>query len=100
MLIVAGVIQLDPSKRAQLEAAFDRVRQATLTEPGCLEYQAYLDRQEPGTVFLFERWDSEAALEAHFRTAHMAEFTAVMASVGVKGTHIMKYEVGNESRLM
>ena len=100
MLIVAGVIHLDPSKREQLEAAFDRVRQATLKEPGCLEYQAYRDRKEPGTVLIFERWDSDAALSAHFQTPHMAEFTAVMASVGVKGTSINKYEVGSESRLM
>jgi quinol monooxygenase YgiN len=100
MLIVAGVIHLDPSKRAQLETVFNRVRQATLKEPGCLEYQAYLDREAPGTVFLFERWESDTALAAHFQTAHMAEFTAALAGVGVHGTDIRKYEVGNETRLM
>jgi quinol monooxygenase YgiN len=100
MLIIAGVIHLDPSKQAQLEAAFDRVRQATLTEAGCLEYQTYLDRQQPGTVFIFERWESETALEAHFQSTHLAEFRAVMGSVGITKTDIKKYEVTSESRLM
>jgi quinol monooxygenase YgiN len=100
MLIVAGTIALDSAKRAEVETAFDQMRDATLKEPGCLEYQVYLDRKEPGMVLIFERWVDEAALQAHFATPHMAAFGAMLANAGVKGTNVKKYEVAGESRLM
>ena len=100
MVIVAGTITLDPAHRPQLEVAFDRVREATLQEPGCLEYQAYLDRKNAGTVLIFEKWRSEADLRAHFATPHMAEFGAALPQVGVISSSVKKYEVTSEGPVM
>jgi len=100
MVIVAGTITLDPAKRAQLEVAFDRMRAATLREAGCLEYQAYADRKDPSTVLIFEKWESEEALRAHFATPHMAEFGAALAQVGVTGSGVKKYQVSGEGPVM
>ena len=96
MLVVAGTIQLDPTHRPAAEVAFDRMRAATLAEEGCLSYQAYLDRADGGTVFIFEKWRSQADLDAHFATPHMAEFGAALASCGVAGMDVKKYVVSSE----
>ena len=96
MLVVAGTITLDPAQRPAAEAAFDRMREATLQEAGCLAYQAYHDRKAPGTVFLFERWRSQADLDAHFATPHMAEFGAAIAKLGVTSMEVKKYDVSSE----
>jgi len=96
MLVVAGTITLDPAQRSAAEAAFDRMRAATLAEPGCISYQAYLDRADAGTVFIFEKWHSQADLDAHFATAHMAEFGAALGSCGVTGMDVKKYVVSGE----
>jgi quinol monooxygenase YgiN len=96
MLVVAGTITLDPTKRSAAEAAFDRMRAATLAEAGCLAYQAYLDRTDPGTVFIFEKWRDQAALTAHFATPHMAEFGQALGSLGVAAMDVRKYEVSAE----
>lgn len=96
MLVVAGTITLDPARRPAAEAAFDRMREATLQEAGCLAYQAYHDRKDPGTVFLFERWRSQADLDAHFATPHMAEFGAAIANLGVTSMEVKKYVVSSE----
>lgn len=96
MLIVAGTITLDPAQRAEAEKAFDNMREATLAEPGCLFYQAYLDRKDPGTVLIFERWESQEALNAHFATPHMAEFGAALGNLGVSAMDVKKYEVSSE----
>jgi quinol monooxygenase YgiN len=100
MLIVAGTIRLDPAKRPALEAAFDRMRVATLAEPGCLEYQAYLDRTDPGTVLIFEKWESEPALRAHFATPHLAAFGAALAAAGIIANTVQRYEVSGEAPVM
>jgi quinol monooxygenase YgiN len=96
MLIVAGTIQLDAAKRAEAEHVFEKMRAATLKEAGCLQYQAYVDRQNPGLFFMFERWDGQEALSAHFATPHMAEFGAALGALGVKGMDVKKYEVASE----
>lgn len=100
MIIVAGTIQIDPSKRQETEAAFEKMRAATLKEPGCVAYQSYLGRDDSGTFFMFEKWESDEALKAHFNTPHMAEFGAALGGAGVKGTDVWKYEVTSESKLM
>lgn len=100
MLIVAGTITIDPSRRAALEAAFDKMREATLKEPGCIAYQAYFDRSEPGTLLIFEKWESEDALNAHFVSPHMAEFGKALSGPDVLGSDVRKYAVSSESKLM
>ncbi|HJQ84805.1 MAG TPA: putative quinol monooxygenase [Candidatus Binatia bacterium] len=100
MIVVAGTIRVDPAQRSAAEAAFERMREATLREPGCLAYDAYLDRSDPGTVLIFERWQDDGALQAHFATAHMATFRTALAAVGVRGAEVWKYDVRDASRLM
>jgi quinol monooxygenase YgiN len=100
MLVVAGTIALDPAKRDAATVAFDAMREATLKEPGCLAYQAYFDRSDPGVLFLFERWESDAALKAHFAAPHMAEFGKAMGSFGIRSTDIIRYDVSADSTLL
>lgn len=96
MLVVAGTIEIDASKREALEAAFDRMREASLAEEGCLAYQAYSDRSSPGVFFIFEKWRSQDDLTAHFQTPHMAEFGAALGTAGVTSMAVKKYEVSSE----
>lgn len=44
-------------------------RRLSLAEPGCLRFEAYQSQNEPATFFLVERWESQAAVEAHRRAA-------------------------------
>lgn len=96
MLIVAGTITVNAAKRAEADSAFAVMREATLKEPGCIEYQAYTDRGDPGVVFMFEKWKDQAALDAHFASPHMAEFGAALGGLGVTGMDVKKYEVASE----
>ncbi len=96
MLIVAGAITLDPAKRAEADAAFEKMRIATLEEPGCIEYQAYSGRGDAGIVFMFEKWQDQAALDAHFASPHMADFGAALGGLGVTAMDVKKYVVSSE----
>ena len=100
MLIVAGILKINPSKRPVLEAAFDKVREATLKEQGCLSYQIYVDRADPGTFLLFEKWESEAALNAHFATPHMAEFGKALGGADIVSADVNRYDVSRETKMM
>jgi quinol monooxygenase YgiN len=99
MLIVAGVIQIDSNRSAAAAEAFEQMRVATLNEPGCIEYQAYADRADPGTLFMFEKWKDQAALDAHFASPHMVAFGAALAGLGLRGMDVKKYVVSSEGQV-
>jgi len=50
-----------------------RLMPLSRAEPGCLQYDAHRDPDDPDRFFLFERYADEAALEAHQASAHFRE---------------------------
>jgi len=93
MVVVAGSIGIDPAKREAAIAAAKEVMAATRQEPGCRSYAFSLDLDDPGRFHLFEHWESQAALDAHFKTPHMARFNAAVAGLGMREAAIQRYEV-------
>ncbi|HYN92698.1 MAG TPA: antibiotic biosynthesis monooxygenase family protein [Pilimelia sp.] len=68
MIIVAGAIQVDPAARAAYLAGCVAVVEQARAAPGCLDFAISADVVEPGRINVYERWDSDAAVEA-FRGA-------------------------------
>ena len=65
VVIVGGTFAVDPELRdAFISERHERMR-TSRGEDGCLEYTFAADPLEPGRVILFERWESQAALDAH-----------------------------------
>jgi quinol monooxygenase YgiN len=64
MVIVAGQLVVDPEQReSYLAGCIGVVEQARRT-PGCLDFAISADLVEPGRINIFERWESQAAVEA------------------------------------
>jgi quinol monooxygenase YgiN len=62
-------------------------------EDGCLEYTFAADPLEPGRVILFERWESQAALDAHLAALPSTR------TIEPRSTSITLYDVAGERRL-
>ena len=93
MLVISGEIKVAPESRVKAVAAMIRVEQATRKESGCLTYTFYSDLEDPDCLRIFEEWESDAALAAHFKAPHIAVFRTEMAEVKVLSRQIKKYEV-------
>lgn len=65
MVHVAGVFTMEPGEREAFLAGRADLMRHSRAEQGCLEYTFSADPLEPGRVVLFERWGSQAALDAH-----------------------------------
>jgi quinol monooxygenase YgiN len=64
VVIVAGHLVVDPDGRDDyLSGCVEVMRQARST-PGCLDFSLSADLLEPGRINIFERWESQAAVEA------------------------------------
>lgn len=95
MLIIAGTFQIDPAKREDTFAAAREMMAETLKEKGCHAYSFTSDLSDPSRMHLFERWESDDALRAHFTTPHMARFQAALAKLAPKILEIQKYEISS-----
>ncbi|MFV2040264.1 MAG: putative quinol monooxygenase, partial [Acidimicrobiales bacterium] len=95
MLIVAGTISFDPSKTEEARAAVSKMMAATHEEAGNIEYVFSIDMTDPGVMRLFEVWESQDALDAHFVAPHMEEFGVAVRELGVTGRDLLKYQVSS-----
>lgn len=95
MLIVAGHVLIDPAKREEALEAARAVMAETRREPGCRTYVFSQDLEEPGRFRIFEEWESDDALRAHFATPHMARFQQAMAGFGVREMQVQRYEIAS-----
>ena len=100
MLVVAGYVKLDPAKVETATEAARAVMAATRQEEGCISYTFSADLDEPGHFHIFEEWESQAALDAHFKAPHMAEFQKAMGGFGVSEIRVQRYEVGQVDKLL
>jgi quinol monooxygenase YgiN len=67
----------------------------TRREAGCISYTFSGDFADRGRFRVFEEWESQAALDAHFASPHMAAFQAAVGGLGVKRVAIQRYEVSS-----
>jgi quinol monooxygenase YgiN len=83
VVIVAGHLVVDPSQRDDyLSGCVDVVRQARRA-PGCLDFALSADLIDPGRINIFERWESQAAVEAFRGSGPSDEQGAAIVSAAV-----------------
>lgn len=93
MIVVEGWVRMDAAEIERLRpAAVEMMRATKAEEPGCLEYAYAVDLAEPGLLRVIERWASADALDAHFKTPHMAAFNAVLAGAKITGASVKAYD--------
>ncbi len=95
MLVVAGTITFDPAHQEQMVEAANRVTAVTRAEEGCISYEFFADLNQPGRFHLFEEWEEEEHLLAHFEAPHLAEFFEVMQAYGLASRDITRYYVSS-----
>ena len=77
-LYLLATIHPDMSRADEVERILRGMMAQTLAEPGCELYDLVVDRQEPQTWFMMEKWSSREAWEAHMASAHNVEGHALL----------------------
>jgi quinol monooxygenase YgiN len=83
MVIVAGHITVDPEQRESYLAGCVSVVEQARAAAGCLDFAITADLLDPGRVNIFERWESQAAVEAFRSGGPSSEQGAAMLSASV-----------------
>jgi len=98
-LIIAGTVRVPPGNVEAFRPHMKTMMAASRAEDGCHAYGYAEDVAEPGLIHVFEVWRDQAALDAHFQTAHMAAWRAEFPNFGVSDRKLTAYEVASERPL-
>src|SRR2546430_10269161 len=84
MVIVAGHITVEPQQRESYLAGCVRIVEQARRAVGCLDVAICADLVDPGRVNIFERRESQAALETFRSSGHDTEQRRAMLTVSVQ----------------
>lgn len=95
-IIISGTVDLPPENLEAALAAGKPLIEGALTEEGCLDYDWCPEPLTPGRLRVFERWESEEALAAHFQTRWYTEMRDTIGKFGIIAADTAKYRVDLE----
>jgi quinol monooxygenase YgiN len=68
--VIVGTIRVlpPPHRRAEVLEIFEAIQGPIVSQPGCVACHVYEEPLPARAIVLVERWQSQAALEAHLRS--------------------------------
>lgn len=97
--MILGQFDIDPADAENAARLMTVMMNETVKEPGCLHYAYSRDLSTPSRFQLSELWTDGEALDAHFRTEHMANYRAGMKDVHVQKRTVTRYDAANAKAL-
>ena len=83
MYVVTVVFTIhDAHYPAFMQAMVGNARTSLQDEPGCRQFDVCESPAQPGKVFLYEIYDSEADFQAHLAAPHFIQFNGLPATQG------------------
>lgn len=76
MIINFAKFEILDGKMEQAAAAAKILSEKSLKDEGCREYTIAKNVEAESALYVVEKWDSLACLDAHMKTAHIADFDA------------------------
>ena len=92
-IIISGTVDIDPE---QMEAAMTAAKpliEGALTQEGIMDYDWCPDPLTPGRIRVFERWESQQALENHFNNHWYQDMRMALAQFSIRGADVLKYRI-------
>jgi quinol monooxygenase YgiN len=72
IVTVVATFQARPGKESELKQALISLVAPTRKEAGCLKYDLHVSPEDPAKFLFHENWTSQAHLDAHLKSAHIA----------------------------
>src|SRR6266699_1948827 len=94
MLLIIGTVRLPARLMDAARLSMASMLEASRAEAGCLEYSYAEDVLDPGLIHVKERWIDRAALDEHFKSAHLATWRETWPSLGIGERNLYLYDVG------
>lgn len=94
-IVIIGQFDLHPDDASAAAELMQVMMNETVKEAGCHHYAFARDLSSPHLFQLSELWEDLNALDAHFRTEHMATFRAGIGKLRVQRRTVRRYDATN-----
>lgn len=92
-IIVSGTVDFSPADAAGVLADSIDLLRDTRRQAGCLDYVWSADPATPGRLYVYERWDSEAALAAHLAGRCYTDMATLLHGRGILAVDVQKHRI-------
>lgn len=100
MLVITGTIKIDTEEELiRVREALIRRATRSRKDEGNIDYVFTQNLEDPKEIRLIEKWESEAALNAHLQLPD-EEFDKVMQTAKIKAITVISNETINERVLL
>ncbi len=94
MIVIAGTIDVDPDRRDECVVASIPLQEATRRdEPGCLAYCFAVDPVVKGRIQVYELWQDQPSLAAHFAHPNYVAMRTKLHDFGIITADTSKYRI-------
>ena len=80
-LYLLAIIKARPELAGEAERHLRELMAATRNEPGNVYMELVVSEDEPGTWFMFEKFNSRAEWDAHMTTSHVVDGNAALSGL-------------------
>lgn len=88
-VVVFARLHAKPGQGLAVRTALERCQAPTREEPGCEVYDLHVTVGDPDEMMMYEIWQSEAALERHRTTPHLAMLRQTTADLLVEPNRVV-----------
>ncbi len=85
-------------RREELTSVLERFERWAIGEPGCRRYAFASALADPSRFVLFSEWDSQEALDAHYRSEAFADFQFSLDGLLARPSELTVYSFENAVR--
>ena len=93
MLLIVGTFRLPATGLNAARPVMRRMVDASRREEGYIDYGYAEDLFDPGLIHVKELWTTQAALDRHFASAHIAEWREAWPALGIGDRQLRVYDV-------
>lgn len=97
MLVVHATFPIDPDHDDEARERIETLAERSRNEDGIIEYQVATDIDDQNVFRFFEKYEDEAAFEAHAETDHFQEFAAALPDLLAGEPTVTQFDVTNAS---
>ncbi|WP_181685107.1 putative quinol monooxygenase [Halorhabdus salina] len=99
MIVIHAEFPIEPAHHEAATEAAETLVEATTEEPGAIEYSAAIDLQDEHVLRFVERYEDEAAFEAHASSDHFSAFEERLPDLLAGEPTVRRFDVESAAEL-
>ncbi len=92
MIAIEAKLEVQPAKREEFLEATKTLVEASRNEAGNIGYDLFQSTEDENVFMMIEKWEDQAAIEAHNTSAHFGQFVAFAQTALAKPLDVQSFQ--------